>query len=73
MGAASGVAPARAWLPAQHDLWHDVVHLDEGATDGAGVAADVSAAFDMVFLLAWCKPPSRDTECVRDWQYGSNH
>ena len=29
-----------------------MVQLDEGATDGAGVAADVSAAFDASFMLA---------------------
>jgi hypothetical protein len=52
MGATSGASPARTWLLAQHDLRHDMVQLDEGATDGAGVAADVSTTFDASFMLA---------------------
>ena len=58
MGTAAGVAPAVG-----------VVWVSKGATDDAGVAADAGATSGATrsralrFLLAWCKPPARDTMC----------
>jgi hypothetical protein len=58
VGTAAGAAPAVG-----------VVWVSKGVTDDAGVAADAGATSGaarsraLCFLLAWCKPPARDTVC----------